>query len=95
MHQNRGEEALPLLEQALLLLPGDDDVRGNFILALRAVGAERGGGFGEGQRSSPGAGSGELSREEALQLLEGVKAAPAAPVGDTVQLRETAVARDW
>ncbi|TFG85911.1 MAG: tetratricopeptide repeat protein, partial [Gemmatimonadales bacterium] len=95
LRQGRPEEALPLLESALLLLPGDSDVRNNFILALRAVGSGRGGGFGEGERNAPGTGSGELSREQALQLLEGVRAAAYAPVSDKVQLRETSVVRDW
>lgn len=92
---DRAVDALPVLEAALLLLPGDREVRTNFILALRAAGTERGGGFGAGERTTPGAGNGELSREQALQLLEGVKTAPGAPLSDKVQLRETPIARDW
>lgn len=91
------EPALTSLEQALLLCPGDEGVRRNFILALRALGPARTPGVGEGESSGgEGAGAGAtLDRSQALQLLESIRPEAAALSASDRTVHEQHPARDW
>ncbi|AMV72839.1 hypothetical protein JCM30471_34760 [Desulfuromonas carbonis] len=87
--------ALPLLEEALLLLPGDAEVRRNFALALREAGDQAGAGVGEEMPSRPDHGADGFSAEQALQLLEAVRPAPGAPPTATGRVFERRPEKDW
>ena len=92
---NRPKEALTPLQQGLLLAPGDGDLRRNLALALRRLGADRPPGLGEGEENAPGGGGNDLSRDEALQLLEAVRPEVGAPPSSARAAREVAPRRDW
>lgn len=89
-------EALSLLEEAMILSPGDDAIRLNMALTLRALGEPPFPGVGDGgERNADGEGSG-MSREEALQLLENIRPAPDAPAAVArAQVRDKTPERDW
>lgn len=89
------EHAVPALEQALLLIPGDDAVRTNLVLALRALGDRAPAGLGEGERPSEGPGDSPIDREQALQLVETVRPQPFAPSVSSETVREKPVEKDW
>lgn len=88
-------KALAPLEQALLLLPGDEAIRRNLALALRAIGGERTPGIGEGEQESAGGDRQDMSRQQALLLLESVRPAEDVPAASHARVRETPVTRDW
>jgi Ca-activated chloride channel family protein len=88
-------EALPALEEALLLLPGDAAVRANLVLALRAGGERRPPGAGEKKRQGGESATEGLSHEQALKMLESVRPDPDAPAAEQAVAHERTVARDW
>lgn len=87
--------ALPSLEEALLLCPGDMACRLNLALALRALGDDRLAGVGDGDLPGNDDDGPAMSRSQALQLLESIRPEPDAPVAARTPLREKAPARDW
>lgn len=89
------EHAVTALEQALLLLPGDDAVRTNLILALRSLGDRAPAGLGEGETPGGSSGDSPLDREQALQLVETVRPQPFAPTVSSETVREKSLERDW
>lgn len=87
--------ALSLLEEALLLAPGDRDIRTNLALALREIEGAPSAGAGRGTpEAEDGTGEG-LSREQALQLLGSVRPAPGAPPATEGRVWEAVEERDW
>jgi len=91
--QGDHRRALPLLEEAVILLPGDEEVRTNLVLALRAFGGDLPPGVGEGGGETEEEGG--MGSEEALRLLESVRPDPAALEVNTTIIREKTPARDW
>jgi len=87
--------ALAPLEQALLLLPGDEAIRRNLALVLRASAAKRLPGSGEAESESDKNQQQGLSRQQALQLIESIRPDSAAPTASRAQVREAPVTRDW
>lgn len=90
------QAALAPLQQALLLQPGEADIRRNLALALRR------------SRNLPGQGAGEEapggqesdddqapSRLQALELLQSVRPLAGAPPTATGRVRELRPGRDW
>lgn len=89
-------KALPLLEEALLLRPDDEAVRCNFILALRAGGADKSAGVGEGAGANGERNEGEgLARSQALQLLESVRLEPGGTTTAAGRVSERRIEQDW
>jgi Ca-activated chloride channel family protein len=96
LSKGNAQQALPLLEEALLLRPGDEAVRTNFVLALRAVGSDAISGLGEGEGDAGEEGSGRgMNRAQALQLLESVRLEPGGATAETGRVRERRIERDW
>lgn len=89
------KKALAALEEAILLLPGDRQVRTNLALTLRALGNDLPYGGAPGEKGEETEG-GELSRSQALQLLETLTPRPGS---DAVSTRapffEVGPGRDW
>ncbi|ALC17106.1 von Willebrand factor type A domain-containing protein [Desulfuromonas soudanensis] len=88
------KKALSPLEEAILLLPGDRQVRTNLALTLRALGEDLPYGSAPGEKGEEREG-GTLSRSQALQLLETVIARPGGDAASTVPLFEIRPGRDW
>jgi Ca-activated chloride channel family protein len=88
------KKALAALEEAILLLPGDRQVRTNLALTLRALGDDLpyGSAPGDGGEETEG---GTLSRSQALQLLEAVIPRPGGDAASAVPLFEVRPGRDW
>lgn len=89
------KKALAALEEAILLLPGDRQVRTNLALTLRALGDDLPYGSAPGERGEETEG-GELSRSQALQLLETLTPRPGSDAVSTrASLFEVGPGRDW
>jgi len=90
-----GKKALAALEEAILLLPGDRQVRTNLALTLRALGDDLPYGGAPGEKGGETEG-GTLSRSQALQLLETLTPRPGSDAVSTrVPLFEVGPGRDW
>lgn len=88
--------AVSALEQALLVLPGDAEVRTNLALALRLLGDHPASGAGDGDRhGEEGSGDAPMNREQALQLIEAVKPQAFADAVSQTEIRERTVEKDW
>jgi Ca-activated chloride channel homolog len=88
--------AVAVLEQALLLLPGDAAVRTNLALALRLLGDQPASGSGDGDKhGEEGSGDAPMNREQALQLVEAVKPQAFAEAASLTEVHERTVERDW
>jgi tetratricopeptide (TPR) repeat protein len=89
------KKALAALEEAILLLPGDRQVRTNLALTLRALGDDLPYGGAPGEKGEETEG-GELSRSQALQLLETLTPRPGSDaVSTSAPLFEVGPGRDW
>lgn len=89
------EEAVPILEQALLLLPGDTAVRNNLALALRLGGDQPPSSGNDGETNNESAADATMNREQAVQLVEAIKPQAYAEAASQVEVRERTVERDW
>lgn len=88
--------ALAALEEAILLLPGDRQVRTNLALTLRALGDDLPYGGAPGEKRGEETEGGTLSRSQALQLLETVTPRPGSDaVSTSAPLFEVGPGRDW
>ena len=89
------KKALAALEEAILLLPGDRQVRTNLALTLRALGDDLPYSGAPGEKGEETEG-GELSRSQALQLLETLTPRPGSDaVSTSAPLFEVGPGRDW
>lgn len=95
LQREQAASARPLLEEAILLLPGDPDVRRNLLIALSSAPPE-GGSTKSEQREDELEGGGEsLSRDEALQLLDALRPDLDAPASDRQESFTPVVLKEW
>ena len=89
----RPDEAITLFEQALILVPGDKEIRDNLMFALAK--SEKittdGQGMPESQASEKGQ---EMSRQQAQRLLDSVQLDPTAPPSEATSSPPT-VLKEW
>ncbi len=93
LEEGQADAAIPLLEQALLLMPGDRMIRENLLLALSQSNLFTLDGSGRSKPTETDEGE-EMSREQAEQLVNSVRLEPTAPPAQA-PIHPPAVLKEW
>ena len=87
------KRAIPLLEESLILAPGEDATRGNLLLALEML--EKAPADGDSPADAQGdSEESSLTADQALELVRGIHAENGLPVADPAR-QQQAPRRDW